>query len=482
MVVLKWLLSICIVLCAVTMIPELYDRVSMPRHIAWCAMTLLMVLCTRKVQVGKVHIFAIGFLICALFSGIFAVNKSEWVYSVLRIVLMISFLSVIVIDEKLLAKTMILLGIVFTVYFWWELYYVGDLVEVRGLMRQKNWWAAAHFFVLPFCYYAHEKKFWRISYLVAISMVLNIILLHSRTAMLGVVVCVVFLLAYKRMWKTILISAIGIVLSTIWVEVSTLSLFYRYEQWYYTLGMIKDYPLGVGAGNWWIMFPKYAIGITHPGAFYKEMYRFPHNDFIWICAEIGFVGLICYIGMLAMAFRKKYIYVVLGLMGHAVMSCFTALYERPFSTMMLIIFIAIACNRQPVNQPRILISLLIFILVVFGFRCKASYWNKRLKIDYRNMDYSVRGYSPFSTLTSNGVPWKFFSGVLNFEDKRIPLAIRQLDLSYKHNPHSVFAINGKGLSCVMQGATLTAKDYFQEAVVMCPDFVEARENLERVTK
>ena len=74
------------------------------------------------------------------------------------------------------------------------------------------------------------------------------------------------------------LSVLGIVMLI--ARGNFISLSYRFEQWKFTSRMILDKPLGVGAGNWWIVFPKYTQGITYPGAFIKETYRFPNNDFM----------------------------------------------------------------------------------------------------------------------------------------------------------------------------------------------------------
>ena len=70
----------------------------------------------------------------------------------------------------------------------------------------------------------------------------------------------------------------------------------RLYMWQHTREMIEDHPLlGVGVGNWQIAYPVYDGGdIVWESATPKR----PHNDYLWIAAEIGIPGLLIYLGFL----------------------------------------------------------------------------------------------------------------------------------------------------------------------------------------
>lgn len=482
----RYLLPLGIILCGVYLSPLAYDKALTSRHLIWCLTVLVIALCTKEIRVGHVHIFMLGFLMCALFSVVSAVNKSEWLYSVLRIVLMLAYLSVVEIDIKLLSKTMICLGVIFTVYFWYEASRAG-FSKCVGLMQQKNYWASAHFFVIPFCYYAISKKFWLFSIAVAASMILNIFLLQSRTAILAVIVSVMIIGVIDKQYRYTIAGVVIAVCGVLYFDMAhILSLQYRFEQWKYTLAMIVDYPLGVGAGNWWIMFPEYAPGINYPGAFIEQSFRFPHNDYLWICAEVGILGLICYVGMIVLSlyYARRKVYLLIGLAGCISISFFTASYERAFASLMLITFVALACKRVPIRQPRILLTLLIFALVVFGFRFNASCWNKKLKKSIGSYEIAdnANGYSVFSTLTYNGIPWHWYKGISNFENERYIHAVEQLEIAYRLNPFNIHSLNGMGIASAICGERTEAREYFSKAVRICPEFSEAQENLRSVNE
>jgi len=65
--------------------------------------------------------------------------------------------------------------------------------------------------------------------------------------------------------------------------------------WSRTTQMVLDHPLlGVGAGNWRIVFPRY--GGDHPlMQNIGRMPKRPHNDLLWILSETGAVGLLAYL-------------------------------------------------------------------------------------------------------------------------------------------------------------------------------------------
>jgi len=493
----KLILSVGVMLCGVFLATSAYDQALTSRHIIWCAMVIALVVCTKEIKVGIHHLLALGYLGIAIFTGIFALNKSEWLYSVSRISLMVSYLLVVKIDKKMLAKTMILLGTVFIVYFWYDYYKIGYFTSCRGLMRQRNFWAAAHFFVIPFCYYAINKGFWRyLGACVLAGMFLHIVLLNSRSAMLAsgvalVVMAVVHPKYRKILFPILVLGAVGCVYK---IGVGNLfSIHDRLVQWFPTLAMIADNPLGVGAGNWWIVFPKYAHNIDYLRAFTEISFRHPHNDFLWVCSEVGVVGFLCYLGMFATAlyyaWKKKAAYLIMALVGYVIIASFSASRERAFASLMGMTFIAMACNgeykvgRYGVRDIKLLlITILVFTMVVFGFRYRSSCWNKKLRNvkEWHQLKEMTQGYSVFSTLTYVGLPYHWWRGLANFKMGNKELAFEQYQTAYRHNPYNIHVINGMGIACGDRGERERAIKYFEEALKICPKFEDAQENLEKV--
>ncbi len=510
----KYILVAGILLCGIVRATTAFDQVLTSRHLIWCALVIVLVVCTKEIRVGKVHLFILGYLGFALFSGFFAINKSEWLYWVLRIVLMVSYLSVVEIDKKLLSKAMILLGLFYAIYFWYDYSQMGRFAACRGLMRQRNYWAAAQFFIIPFCYYVISKKFWRfLAIPVLLLMVMNIILLGSRSALLAVFVSawLLVILNIKRWpvlyvvnWKTTIPLTIFTLIAIFFIRqdiakfftrdsgrfVSTISMQHRLVQWKPTITMIAQNPFGVGVGNWQIEFPNYAPDIDYPKSYDKVNFRFPHNDFLWVGAEVGVGGLVCYLGIfvtaLYYAWKKKAIWITIFLVGYMTIAFFSNARERPFATLMLMTFFAMALQgRFQIYRVRFqvpILIILIFAMVVFGYRFNSARWEKKLKrtTAWYEMAEMTEGYSVFSTLTTTGQPWHWWWGVANFKMGNEDLAAEQFKQAYKYNPFNVRVINGMGLAMIVEGKNERAKGYFKKALKICPTFEYAQENLERV--
>ena len=84
-------------------------------------------------------------------------------------------------------------------------------------------------------------------------------------------------------------------------ELKDASITERLAFWGSTLRMISDHPLfGVGPGGWIRKHPLYDGGRTITTEGY---HRKPHNDYLWIGAEYGLIGLGIYIWFLLAGFR-----------------------------------------------------------------------------------------------------------------------------------------------------------------------------------
>ena len=74
----------------------------------------------------------------------------------------------------------------------------------------------------------------------------------------------------------------------------------RQQVWQDTLQMVKVSPVGgVGLGNWKIEFPKYYRSVEDAS---RQVVR-PHNDFLWILAEVGVIALLIYLTLITIQFK-----------------------------------------------------------------------------------------------------------------------------------------------------------------------------------
>ncbi len=479
--------AIVLFLCGTVLLTVTNDMTLPVRNIIWCLSAIILVLFAKDI---RVNFFAIGYLVFVVLSGIFAVNKSEWLYVVLRTGLFVAYICVIKPDEKFLSKMMIILGAVFIVVFWYDYAKIGDLNLCRGLMRQKNIWSAAHFFVIPFCYYAFEKKFWKWPAVgITSMMVLNIILLNCRSVILAIVISTLVVVLKNKSLRLYLLTlgVLGVIVilcvkSDKLLDSETLR--QRVVQWKPTMTMIFDKPFGVGAGNWWIVFPDYAKDIDYPKAFLKEVFRFPHNDFLWVWAEMGLGGIVCFIGMFVCALRTKKTYILMAILGYIAIAFFGGPMDRTFPVIYLATILAMTPTKYTVRAKTLIIHVLIFAVIVFGFRFRAATYDKKMtgKIDWKYVDKLTKGYSPFSTLTYTGFPWYWYKAMANFKEGSRDIAMLQFRTAYEHNPYNIRAINGMGIVYGDTGEYEKALEMFQLAHDICPTFENAANNIAKAKK
>ena len=481
----KFLPMVAILLCGITVINVTNDRTLPIRNIIWCMSAIILVLCTKEM---KVHFFALGYLLFVIISGVFAINKSEWFYVVICTLLFVIYLSVVKIDERLLAKTMIVLGCVYFIYFWIDYSQMLDFNLCRGLMRQKNIWAMSHFFILPFCYYAFKERFWRkTAIFIAVMMCVNIVLLNCRSVLLATATAgVILIVRDKQLRWYLLVLFVSSICIGLWTNhekmLDTETMRQRLVQWQPTLGMIFDNQLGVGAGNFWIEFPHYAPDIDYPKGHDKEVFLFPHNDFLWVWSETG-PGVICFVGMFVMGLRRK-TYIILFLAGFMVIAFFGGPKARMFPMFMLATILSMTPVKHTIEVRTVCLHILLCAMIVFGFRYRAAVWDNKLtgQLDWRQVEEFTKGYSIFSTMTYTGFPWHFHRAMANLHLKNYGLASRQMRKAYKYNPYNIHVLHGMGLISGNEGDIRGAGQYFQEALVICPEYEKANDSLDKLKK
>ncbi len=88
-----------------------------------------------------------------------------------------------------------------------------------------------------------------------------------------------------------------------WKRMSTVTSFQqdpaatqRLEFWRAALLMARDYPLGIGVGNFHTMVMEYVPGLT--------ITRSAHNTFLACLAELGWLGLLLLLGVLGVTLRR----------------------------------------------------------------------------------------------------------------------------------------------------------------------------------
>ena len=169
----------------------------------------------------------------------------------------------------------------------------------------------------------------------------------------------------------------------------------RFIMWKNTLKMVQDHwLLGVGIGNWDLIYPQYERGeLLRPNYYAKR----PHNDFLWVAAETGIFSLFFFLILWGKSFfilffaknkstsnsnnisipssyahrHTKIILPCLGvsllaILGHA---CFSFPYERISSLLFLFTFMSIASAHNPWSFKKQMPSQLACFLPILSILC-----------------------------------------------------------------------------------------------------------------
>jgi O-antigen ligase len=194
------------------------------------------------------------------------------------------------------------------------------------------------------------------------------------------------------------------------------SLIERVLIWKNTLKMIfEHFWLGVGGGNWQIFFPKYSLqGIWRCDEMNVTFQR-PHNDFLWIWSEYGFVGfmlkMIVFIGVLLPAFNaiknesnqlKQKLELSIFISCYIANVCIMAFdfpSERAEHTIWTSVLMAfIYTSSENYYKPyfsiyyskwikAVIIIILLSCTIVCFLKMKGEYFTKKVYVAKRNNDY-----------------------------------------------------------------------------------------------
>jgi len=467
-----------LVLCATAHDPSAWDLTTPVRCVIWSCVTLVLLLSVEDFRFPKRWIYLLfgGYVLTTSLTILWATNAGESLYWSHRVFMMfIYFCLATMIFKEVPIKTMAFIGACLAAYG------VGDTVawmidpeggttamEVTGLMSNRNLWCAAQLLFLPFCIFAY-KEFKYVSVTGTMCILFNLFVLFARSSFLALIVSVgVISLFCKRLrWAVILgVVALVFICSVKMTAIKeTDSLRQRFELWPQTVKMIAEHPLGVGAGNWRIDIQRYANNIDIDEAFTRIFYQRPHNDFLWVISEIGWLGGSFYLSLFVMAMyyavKSKNYPVIMGLVAYMTLAFFTFPRERAFHSMMLVLYLAfsvihykgklVKINLRPVI---VLISfVLLFGVVVFSCRLIQD---RRMKIIRRTNDTNIivdvtDKYIPFCTLDLTSMPVAWYRGFAYRRKGNFREAKKNFVEAEKANPYHTGVLNDVAMCYSTEG-------------------------------
>ena len=210
----------------------------------------------------------------------------------------------------------------------------------------------------------------------------------------------------------------------------------------------------------------------------------PWVEFLWVWAETGYLGGLLYVSMIVFAtwsaYKSKKTYLVMAMVGYSTIACFSAIRERPFPSLMLILFIAMACERKKViRRTELLLCAMTLTVVVFGFHLRSSIWTKRMRAtdDWNSNLQLTQGETVFTRLTHVGLPYAWWRAMAHFHADNMEMAAFEFKRAYRYNPCSVPVLNGAGVAAGLEGDLEKAREYFTEALRIAPDYKDSTINL-----
>ncbi len=251
------------------------------------------------------------------------------------------------------------------------------------------------------------------------------------------------------------------------ISVDSLSAKSRFPAWINTIEMIKDQPLlGVGVGQWQHEYSKYYDRIEKDVIFNeKTKLRRLHNDYLEMFANVGLVGYVFLILLLALVVKKiwnilinvnnnsrfQVLGLALGLIGFSVVALFSFPIRVFLPAFLVMVYIAIIEFYTLKDSKRTLVLhyadkykylALALVLTVFFFVTKtALYWlnseslrNNAELFSKAGMDREALYFADYS-LKYNKKDWKNFAaaGLARFElgnaNESIPYFKKAIDLS-----------------------------------------------------
>lgn len=493
----------------------------------------------------------LAFIVLGGIQLFFSLNTAEAIASWLRDVMYLSLLAVFIQGYKassdyfndvvraVLVAATIVLGVGF-----YQLAQLSGVLqnpdlsyEVISTMAHRNLFAGASVLCSVFGIYAafKLKGFSRwLGAAVFIVAVVVVLMLKARSALLAMILMYLFagallilkkvpaILSLVKPKYTVIALALliggAVTYSVLWKDVSAdqswikndsgrnFTVKERSLMWNGTLAMAKDFPMGVGPGNWKIHFPKYGSGIWRARQGLVQFQR-PHNDALWVIAENGIVGGVLYLTFFIGAFisglykwieeedkddRWKLVLALSVLVGFWIIAMFSFPKERPMLQWLLMLSAGYLLSFRVSGQsgkerawlPYVLLPVFSVMLFVQWERVKGEQLSRRLEamraygsweesIDQTEEWNFVRLYSvdPAST------PIYFYSSLAEFNLGRYELAIEKGLQALEHHPYHIHTINNIGGAYQYMNDYPNAVEYYSKALEIAPFYHGSTLNL-----
>lgn len=278
--------------------------------------------------------------------------------------------------------------------------------------------------------------------------------------------------------------------------------------WDRTIRMYMDNPLiGVGPGQWKLHINSYGTSGLR-SAEGEVLFQRPHNDFLWILAETGPIGLVAFLALLAVFLAAgwriftdvpdpdlRLIGLLLGcvVLVFAIVSTFSFPYERIFHLVLLAIAMAGLWSVLPFDAtPQLpgigrlarvtllVITLLAVATAVSGYSRVLSEWRIVEALQERSQSnwpqvttLALDAETWLSKIDHSATPYAYYAGLGLYGYGRIPDAKEAFERAYRVNPYHLHVINSLATTLETMEQHREAAGYFEKALAISPTFQPA---------
>lgn len=407
--------------------------------------------------------------------------------------------------------------------------FVENIYSATGWFAHKNFAASALLMAIPFLYLGTRQKsaVWKYLAIGGLSIaILEIVLLRTRGVWLGFIGGVgatVFLQLLSKQKENKQLKLIGIgsaaflgLLAIIFITSGSAeklldrrNIDTRFFYWERSVQMAQENPItGVGAGNWKINFPKFGLQGTNQSVMEGETNIIrPHNDMLWVLAEMGIPAWIALAAFqLLLLFicvkllnhtdgekRNYAMATIFGLVAFAVYGLGEFPIERPVAVGLLVLLAAEALRlgeeehitkKELFSLSPAILNTLVIVLAVFAFwvannriegeKQADKAVNAYMKRNPNNMlRYGEAAQNRFFALDIYNTPMKYFTGLGNLANQRLPQAEAEFKAALEVNPYHINTIKQLGDCYKFQGKLDKAIARYDEALAISPMFYMA---------
>lgn len=415
-------------------------------------------------------------------------------------------------------------------------------------MANKNLLASALVILLPWLYfdYLTDSRWWRtVSLTAAIPVTFIIVVVEARASWLALILSA---LTVALLWRlvgrgtmtratsTALIRGRLLTLAIVMVVVAAVSVpianrssagdsvagriqasvkfeagsvAERLALWKASLQMMDEHPLrGVGLGQWRIEQPRFgAKALRSAGA--DVFYQRPHNDYLWVGAELGAPGMLIYLAIYITALilginkmrsavttedRVLAMLVSAGLVAYMVVASFSYPRERMVHLFLSAVMIGVAVRPTMTSMhgtmklgPRI-IGGVVLVFAVCGiavgcirYRSEAHtsrLWQAFAQHDYDSAEQEAKLAETFLyhiDPVSTSLQW--YIGVAQLQRGDVDSAQASFERAAEYTPYHPHVWSNLAACYERQGDHRRAAELYERALALSPEFQEALVNL-----